>query len=205
LRGRNGHGLVIGSGRKNERREGQLARRDIRILGDPVLRGKATEVVDFDRSLRKLVRDLEDTMVEANGVGLAAPQIGVPLRVFTYLLRGEEVDEVAHLVNPEMVEVDPEEIEDDEGCLSVPGANYLLRRSKRVVARGFDLHGEERLVEGTERLARCLLHETDHLDGVIFLDRLDPEVRRAAMREFQERLLDGEDLVVKSSPHGPLG
>lgn len=164
-------------------------------------------MVDFDRSLRNLVRDLSDTMVEANGVGLAAPQIGVSLRVFTYLTNPEDDDEVAHvghIVNPEMVEVDPEEVEDLEGCLSVPGFSYRLRRSRRVVARGFDVNGEPLQVEGTERLARCLLHETDHLDGVIFLDRLDPETRRRAMGEIRERLAGGEDLKVKSSPHRPL-
>ncbi len=164
-------------------------------------------MVDFDRSLRTLVKDLSDTMVEANGVGLAAPQLGVSLRVFTYLTNPEDDDEpprVAHIVNPEMVEVDQEEVEDMEGCLSVPGFSYPLRRSRRVVARGMDQHGEPVEVTGADRLARCLLHETDHLDGVIFLDRLDPQTRRRAMSEIRERMLAGEDIQVKSSPHRPL-
>lgn len=165
-------------------------------------------MVDFDKSLRRLVADLEDTMVDANGAGLAAPQIGVPLRVFTYAVHGDDADgptRIGHLVNPVMVEVDAEEIEDEEGCLSVPGVSYPLRRSRRVVAKGQDLHGEPATVEGTERLARALLHETDHLDGVIFIDRLDPEVRKRAMRELREMALAGEDIVVKRSPHAPLG
>lgn len=182
-----------------------LTARKIRILGDPVLRTKANPVIDFDRSLRRLVKDLGDTMLEANGVGLAAPQLGVELRVFTYLFFGEDDDdEVRHLINPQLVEVDPEEIEDEEGCLSVPGLSYPLLRSKRVVARGFSEYGEPLEVEGTERLARCLLHENDHLDGVIFLDRLDPETKRTAMRELRERMLAGEEFVVKRSPHEPL-
>lgn len=163
-------------------------------------------MVDFDRSLRRLVKDLADTMVEASGVGLAAPQIGVGLRVFTYLIPGDDDDweGVGHVVNPEMVEVSSEEVEDEEGCLSVPGFAYPLRRSRRVVARGFDQHGEPVELVGAERLARCFLHETDHLDGVIFLDRLEPEIRKVAMREIRERMLAGEDLVVKQSPHRPL-
>jgi peptide deformylase len=185
-------------------RERALATKTIRILGDPVLRTKAVEVVDFDRSLRRLVADLADTMLDANGAGLAAPQIGVGLRVFTYLRRDAEDDEVGHLVNPVMVEVDAEEVEDEEGCLSIPGITYPLRRSRRVVARGFDSHGEPIEVVGTDRLARALLHETDHLDGVVFLDRLDPETRRRALAELRERMLDGGEIVVKDSPHAPL-
>lgn len=182
--------------------------RPIRILGDPVLKTRALEVGDFDRSLRRLVRDLEETMLDANGAGLAAPQIGVELRVFTYLeAPAEDVeaqDRVGHLVNPVIVEQAAEELEDEEGCLSVPGFSFPLRRSRRVVARGVDQHGEPVEVVGTERLARALLHETDHLDGVIFLDRLEPEVRARAMREIRERLLEGDELTVKRSPHTPL-
>jgi peptide deformylase len=187
---------------------GLLSRREIRILGDPVLRTRASPVQSFDRSLRRLVADLADTMLDANGAGLAAPQIGVGLRVFTFLVPSSEEDDgghVGHLVNPEIVEESPDEVEDEEGCLSVPGLAYPLRRARRVVARGQDVHGEPIEVIGTERLARALLHENDHLDGVIFLDRLEPEVRRRAMKEVRERILSGEELVVKESPHAPLG
>ncbi|MGH9103072.1 MAG: peptide deformylase [Acidimicrobiales bacterium] len=185
-----------------------MARRKIRVLGDPVLRSKATEVVDFDRSLRRLVSDLADTMVEANGSGLAAPQIGVGLRAFTFGVSDEDDEDgirVGHLVNPVIAEVDPEEVEDEEGCLSIPGVYCQLRRSRRVVAKGYDQHGEPLEVVGTERLARALLHESDHLDGVLFLDRLDPEVRKGVLREMRERMLEGEELVVRDSPHAPLG
>ena len=187
--------------------EETLAVRSIRLLGDPVLRARASEVVDFDRPLRRLIKDLGDTMVDANGVGLAAPQLGVGLRVFSYLVPSSEDDEgghVAHLVNPSIVEEDKDEVEDEEGCLSVPGISYPLKRPRRVVARGFDGHGEPVEVTGTLRLARCILHETDHLNGVIFLDRLDPDARREALREFRERVLGGDDVEVKKSPHAPL-
>ena len=163
--------------------------------------------MDFDRPLRRLIKDLGDTMVDANGVGLAAPQLGVGLRVFSYLVPSSEDDEgghVAHLVNPSIVEEDKDEVEDEEGCLSVPGISYPLKRPRRVVARGFDGHGEPVEVTGTLRLARCILHETDHLNGVIFLDRLDPDARREALREFRERVLGGDDVEVKKSPHAPL-
>ncbi|MDA8391440.1 MAG: peptide deformylase [Actinomycetota bacterium] len=184
-----------------------MAVRSIRLLGDPVLRARASEVVDFDRPLRRLVKDLGDTMVEANGVGLAAPQLGIGLRVFTYLVPSSEDDDgghVAHLVNPSIAEEDPDQVEDDEGCLSVPGISYPLKRPRRVVARGFDGHGEPVEVTGTLRLARCILHETDHLNGVIFLDRLEPELRREALKEFRERMLAGESIQVEKSPHRPL-
>src|SRR5688500_14292856 len=132
--------------------------RRIRTFGDPVLRQRATEVADFDTALSRLVTDLSETLANAGGVGLAANQIGVAQRVFTYVRDGE----MHHLVNP-VLEVAPEEEElvDIEGCLSIPGLAYDLARPRRVVARGFDQHGEPVLVEGTERVARCLAHETD--------------------------------------------
>jgi peptide deformylase len=187
--------------------ESPLSRQAIRLFGDPVLRTPAAKVTDFDRSLGRLVDDLVETMLDADGAGLAAPQIGVGLRVFSFYVPGAEDDNgghVAHLVNPEIVEQSIDEVEDEEGCLSVPGFSYFLRRSQRVVARGFDRNGEPLEVVGTERLARALLHETDHLDGVLFLDRLDPEIRRKAMREVREAILAGENIVVRDSPHAPL-
>ena len=173
----------------------------IRLFGDPVLRTPATPVVDFDKELRRLVQDLTDTMLEAPGAGLAAPQIGVGLRVFTWNVDGE----VGHLVNPSLDL--SEEIQDgEEGCLSIPGLTFDCRRALSVVAKGFDMHGEPVVVEGSELLARAIQHETDHLDGILFVDRLDRETRKAAMRAIREAEWFGEPApTVKLSPHPTRG
>src|SRR5213596_2279734 len=158
-----------------------MSLRTIRLLGDPVLRTPAAVVTTFDKELRTLVKDLTDTMVEAPGVGLAAPQIGVSLRVFTY-----DVDDIlGHLINPSL-DLSPEEETDDEGCLSFPGLAFPTKRAYGVVAKGFNMHGEPVTLEGSGHLARCVQHETDHLDGVLFIDRLDPVARKLAMREIRE-------------------
>ena len=175
----------------------------IRLFGDPVLRQRAVEVADFDKELRKLVEDLTDTMLEASGAGLAAPQIGVGLRVFTWNVEGE----VGHLVNP-VLELSEEEQFGPEGCLSLPDLTFDCRRAMSVVAKGFDMHGEPVTVQGSELLARALQHETDHLDGVLFIDRLDDEARKAAKRAIREAEWFGiEAPRVKISPHptGGLG
>jgi peptide deformylase len=182
-----------------------MAVRPIRVVGDPVLRAKAAPVDAYGGELEALVRDLADTLVDAGGAGLAAPQIGVLLRVFVYVDLDPEsptYHEVKHLVNPDIVEASDDTVVDQEGCLSIPGLYYDLARPRRVVARGLDAHGEPLSIEGTERTARCLAHETDHLDGVLFLDRLDPDTRKRAMAEVRELILAGEDVVVKRSPHG---
>ena len=173
----------------------------IRLFGDPVLRKPAVEVVDFDKELRRLVADLTDTMRAAPGAGLAAPQIGVGLRVFTWYVDGE----VGHLVNPTLDL--GEEIQDGpEGCLSIPDVTFDCKRARLVVARGFDMHGEPLVVEGSDLLARALQHETDHLDGVLFVDRLDADARKAAMKEIRESQWFGLDQpTVKVSPHPTFG
>jgi peptide deformylase len=184
-----------------------VAVRPIRTFGDPVLRSTATPVTDFDTELRRLVTDLTETLEDAVGAGLAAPQIGVGLRVFAYVVTDESMDEygsMSHIVNPVLVEESPESVEDIEGCLSLPGLEYELARPGRVVAEGLDQHGEPVRIEGTERLARCLAHETDHLDGVLFIDRLDAATRRRALHEIRERVLAGEEVLVKRSPHSGL-
>jgi peptide deformylase len=166
-----------------------------------VLRTPAEPVTDFGAELRRLVKDLTDTMLDAPGVGLAAPQIGVSLRVFTYHVDGQ----LGHLVNPSL-ELSGETETDDEGCLSFPGLVFPTPRAPRVVARGFTMHGEPVRLEGTGQLARCVQHETDHLDGVLFIDRLDPEQRKQAMREIREAEWWGEPLPrVKASPHPTWG
>jgi peptide deformylase len=174
----------------------------IRIFGDPVLRTRADEVVDFDKELRKLVSDLTDTLADAEGAGLAAPQIGVGLRVFVF-----DVDDVAgHLINPVLHFPDEEEQDGDEGCLSIPGLYFDTKRRLNVVAKGFNSYGDPLQIVGTGRMARCVQHETDHLDGVLFLDRLDAATRKEAMRQIREAEWYGEKPpVVKLSPHGPFG
>ncbi|WP_116948575.1 peptide deformylase [Jiangella endophytica] len=178
-----------------------MAVRPIRLFGDPVLRTEAEPVVDFDRELRQLVTDLVDTMQAAPGAGLAAPQIGVSLRVFTY-----DVDDVVgHLINPTL-ELSEEEQFGPEGCLSLPGLEYDCRRALRVVAHGFNMHGDAVAIEGSERLARAIQHETDHLDGILFIDKLDREARKAAMKVIREADWAGEQTpVIKDSPHATFG
>lgn len=178
----------------------------IRHFGDPVLTTRALEVVDFDRELRTLVKDLTETMLDAPGAGLAAPQIGVSLRVFVW-----DIDEaLGHLINPTL-DLSEEMQDGDEGCLSFPDLVYPTTRAFRAVAKGFNMHGEPIVVEGTQLLARALQHETDHLDGVLFIDRLSEVDRKAAMREIRGSEWFGlaaaarELPKIKVSPHGPFG
>ncbi len=173
----------------------------IRLFGDPVLRSPAVPVVDFDKELRRLVEDLTDTMRDAPGSGLAAPQIGVGLRVFTWYVDGE----LGHLVNPSLDL--SEEIQDGpEGCLSIPELYLDCQRAMSVVATGFDMYGDPVKVEGSELLARAIQHETDHLDGILFLDRLDRETRKQAMKAIRESDWFGEKSpTFKLSPHPTNG
>ena len=169
----------------------------IRLFGDPVLRVPAAPVVTFDKELRTLVADLTETMMDAPGVGLAAPQIGVSLRVFTYWVD----DVVGHLVNPTL-DLSDEEQDGEEGCLSLPGLTYDTKRALRVVAKGMNMHGEPVTIEGSDLLARCVQHETDHLNGILFIDRLDTAARKAAMKEIRESEWFGAPApVVRFSPH----
>jgi peptide deformylase len=169
----------------------------IRLLGDPVLRSPADPVVTFDKELRRLVTDLIDTMRDEGGAGLAAPQLGVGLRVFAF-----DVDDVvSHLVNPVLAFPDEEEQDGPEGCLSIPGIYVDTKRRLNVVAKGFDQHGEPVQLVGTGLLARCVQHETDHLDGVLFLDRLDAARRKEAMREIRASEWYQAGTTVKLSPH----
>lgn len=173
----------------------------IRLFGDPVLRTPAAPVETFDKELRQLVADLTTTMLDAPGVGLAAPQIGVSLRVFTYWVD----DELGHLINPDL-DLSDETQDGEEGCLSIPGLAYDTRRALRVVATGMNMHGEPVTIEGSDLLARCVQHETDHLDGVLFIDRLDRENRKAALKAIREAAWSGgPGLVVKDSPHPLFG
>jgi peptide deformylase len=178
-----------------------VAIQPIRLFGDPVLRRPAVEVIDFDRELRTLIADLTDTMLAAAGAGLAAPQIGVGLRAFTWYVDGE----VGHLVNP-VLELSEEQQDGPEGCLSIPELSFDCKRAMSVVARGVDVYGEPVTIEGTELLARAIQHETDHLDGVLFVDRLDAETRKAAMKAIRESEWFGvERPTIKLSPHATRG
>lgn len=168
----------------------------IRLFGDPVLTTKAAPVEVFDKELRNLVRDLTDTMMNAPGAGLAAPQIGVSLRVFTYWVDGV----IGHLINPDL-DLSDDEQDGLEGCLSVPGLAFDTKRAMRVVAKGMNMHGEPVLIEGTHLLARAVQHETDHLDGIIFIDRLDAEARKDALRIIRETEWFGTEPVIRLSPH----
>jgi peptide deformylase len=171
----------------------------IRLFGDPVLRTPADPVTVFDKELRQLVQDLAETMLNAPGSGLAAPQIGVGLRVFTYHVDDEQS---GHLVNPVLHFPDDEEQDGAEGCLSIPGLSFDCRRRANVVAHGQNMYGDPVTIEGTMRLSRCIQHETDHLDGVLFVDRLDAETRKAAMKAIREAEWSGLSApTVKLSPH----
>ncbi len=157
--------------------------RPIRELGDPVLRTPADAVRAFDRELAALVRDLEETVDHPGRAGLAAPQIGVGARVFSYNVDGV----IGHVVNPTLTELSEETQDGDEGCLSVPGIWAPTVRAVHAVVEGFDVHGEPVRVEGSGLMARCLQHEVDHLDGKVFLDRLTGEARKAALRALRDR------------------
>lgn len=178
-----------------------MAIQDIRLFGDPVLRTPAQPVTDFDLELRKLVKDLEDTMLDAPGAGLAAPQIGVSLRVFTYYVDGV----LGHLVNPDL-DLSEEQQDGEEGCLSFPGIFFDTPRALRVVAKGWNMHGEPVTIEGSELLARAIQHETDHLDGILFIDRMDRKQRKLAMKAIREAEWAGAPApTVKVSPHATFG
>jgi peptide deformylase len=157
--------------------------RPIRELGDPVLRTPADEVRAFDRELAALVRDLLETVDHPGRAGLAAPQIGVSARVFSYNVDGE----IGHLVNPTVVELSEEVQDGDEGCLSIPGIWAPTVRAMHAVVEGFDVHGEPLRLSGSGLMARCLQHEVDHLDGRVFLDRLTGEARKTALRALRDR------------------
>ncbi|MEI6109404.1 MAG: peptide deformylase [Actinomycetes bacterium] len=172
----------------------------VRLFGDPVLTTPAAEVTVFDKELRQLVSDLTQTMQEAPGAGLAAPQIGISLRVFTF-----DVDDiVGHLINP-VLDLSEDMQDGPEGCLSLPGLTFDTPRAMNVVAKGMNMYGEPVTLIGSELMARCIQHETDHLDGIIFIDRLDAEARKEAMKEIRATDWFGEvNPTIKVSPHSML-
>jgi peptide deformylase len=159
-----------------------MAVRQIRLFGDPVLRAASVPVGEIDEGVRALVQDLLDTVELPGRAGVAAPQIGVGVRAFSYNIDGD----IGYVLNPVLVEVTGEPQPTGEGCLSVPGLWHDAIRYPHAKVVGIDLDGNEVVIEGDGLLAQALQHETDHLDGTLYLDRLDPATRRIAMREVRE-------------------
>ncbi|WP_026118829.1 peptide deformylase [Nocardiopsis salina] len=158
-----------------------MSMRPIVRFGDPVLTSPTTPVTSFDRHTEKLVRDLLDTVDARGRAGVAATQIGVGLRVFSYDVEGS----TGYVINPQIAELSDELQDCDEGCLSIPELWYRTERAQRAVVTGVDLRNEPITVEGTGLMAQCLQHETDHLDGVLYIDRLPKEERKRALRDIR--------------------
>lgn len=165
--------------------------RPITIVGNPVLHRPCEPVTVFDEELAGLVDDMFASMAAANGVGLAANQVGVPLRLFVYdCADDDDIRHVGHVINPVLDELDPAKRRLDEsveGCLSVPGAYCDLARPDYAVVRGCDVTGQQIAVAGTGYFARCLQHETDHLNGYLYIDRLSKRDRKDALRQMSEK------------------
>lgn len=159
--------------------------RQVRMFGDPVLRTRADEVVTFDDSLATLIDDMLDTMDEHQGVGLAANQVGVTRRVFVYDCSHVTEGARGHVVNPVWEPIGEDTQVGPEGCLSIPDISKDTERFERVKVTGVDKDGVPVSFECEGLLARCVQHETDHLDGVLFLQRLTPELRKEAMAEIR--------------------
>jgi len=158
-----------------------MAAYDIRIIGDPVLRQKARDVTEIDDALLRLVDDMIETMYEAPGVGVAAPQVGVQKKLFVW-----DIGEGANaMINPEMVDSDGEWTF-EEGCLSVPGLSWDIVRPKLIHIVGRDLDGNEVSYEADEFEARMFQHELDHLEGILLVDRLDPDTRKEALATLRD-------------------
>ena len=159
---------------------------NIRIIGDPVLRTVADPVTEFGPELAKLVADMTETMEDVDGAGLAAPQIGVSQRVFTYRIGGVE----GHIINPVLENSEDYQPDLVEGCLSIPGLGFPVRRFRATRATGVDVNGQPVSLEAEGLLARCFQHETDHLDGILFTDRLEGEDRKTALRSIRNARYD---------------
>jgi peptide deformylase len=166
----------------------RMAAYRIRTFGDPVLKRRADEVTEIDGRLAQLAEEMHVAMKEANGLGLAAPQIGVSRRLFVYEIGDSGPRTV---INPVIDERDGE-WEHEEGCLSVPGLYFLIKRAQRVHVRGLGLDGNEISLEGEDLEAKLFQHEVDHLDGHLLLERLDEEQRKQAMKQLRWRAEEAE-------------
>lgn len=159
-----------------------MAIRQIRLLGDPVLRERCRKVDEVNQEIRQLIDDLIDTMYEADGIGLAAPQIGVSQRVFVYDIREEE-HAPGVLVNPRIIETSGK-VRESEGCLSIPDLSEIVERHVNIVAEGLNREGQPVRLEADGLLSRCLQHESDHLDGILFFDRISPLKRKMLLNKW---------------------
>lgn len=155
------------------------------MMGDPVLRERASEVSSVDAEIRRLAQDMFDTMYEADGVGLAAPQVGIGQRLIVVDPREQDVTPMA-LVNPRLVEVGEETERAEEGCLSIPGLREVVERASSVVIEALDLDGGTVRIEADGLHARVLQHEIDHLNGVLFLDRVTPLKRKMLLKKWEK-------------------
>lgn len=163
-----------------------MALMKVRILGDPILRAKAALVTSFDEGLRVLADDMLETMDEAPGVGLAAPQVGISIRMFVYDTR-EDGGERGSLCNPAITWTSEEQIEMEEGCLSIPGSTFMVLRPEAIHVTAQELDGTAVTIEADGFLARVFQHEIDHLDGILFIDHLPKDLRRQAMAAMREQ------------------
>ena len=175
-----------------------MAIREIELLGSEALRTAGEEVDGFDADLRKLVRDMFETMYHADGIGLAAPQVGVALRLFVidvpadHVEAGEEPFRAA-VVNPTVVEISEETDKAPEGCLSIPGLEGVVERPSSVVVEARDPEGEPLRIEATGLVARALQHEIDHLDGILFIDRVSPLKRKMLLKKWKKARAEAEE------------
>ncbi|MBB6120431.1 peptide deformylase [Nocardiopsis algeriensis] len=173
-----------------------MTMRPIVRFGDPVLVTATTPVTKFDKHTASLVQDLLDTVDAPGRAGVAATQIGVGLRVFSYNVEGR----IGYVINPEIAELSEEVQDGDEGCLSIPGLWYPTRRAMHAVVTGVDLRNEPVTLRGSGLMARALQHETEHLDGVLYIDRIEPEARKQALREIRR-----SDWFMPAEPPSPAG
>lgn len=155
--------------------------RDIRLFGDPVLKTVSDPIIELDEKARALIQDLIDTTKLPGRAGVAAPQIGVNLRAFSFNVDGV----VGYIINPTLVELTGEKNLVDEGCLSVPELWHKTPRYEFAKAVGIDIEGNQVVLEGTGLMAQALQHECDHLDGIVYLDRLEEAERKAAMKNLR--------------------
>ena len=174
---------------------------EIRLMGDPVLRQRAAEITEIDGRVARMVNDMLPAMYGAEGIGLAAPQVGIQRRLFVFDLY--DGDGPQTLINPTIIESDGEWTY-TEGCLSVPGLTFDIVRPKEVHIVGRDLDGNEVSIEADELLARLFQHELDHLDGVLLVDHLEKAERKAALREWRVQLSELQSGAPSASAAGPV-
>lgn len=159
----------------------------IRVFGDPVLKAEASEITEIDGKVARLVSDLFDTLhTSDNGLAIAAPQVGVQKQVFAWEIDGERMA----VINPKIVESSGEWVY-DEGCLSIPGLYVEMVRPNQVLLQGYTVDGDEIQIEADELIGRMFQHETDHLHGILMFDRMEPDQRKAAMKQYR-KLAEGK-------------